>query len=295
MFALAAGFVLASAGLVNAAMVNDLISAPPEKIVFGSDESRQDLLNLVGADPSIIDVGDVLYGIFPIPQLNVNGTSYEMQHVYGNSEWTAEFAIQVAAKIATGAVDPGSGLPIYTVVFAPYAPFDVAKDGLLDGTMVRMYEDTGLTHFDVDDDASAPARTQAGATATVTDGSYYWSLGYVRGSNAWVGQGIDDISAVGSVADRLGSAVFALDRTSETFAFAGLGAGLAMVDKSNATGTGEIKGTANIGGPVVNSPWPLSDNANVEFTIVPEPFTLTFLGFGAIGVLRIRRRARSRR
>ena len=268
------------AGPVGAQSVNGLIGSPVAE-VFASDENREDLINRVGQNPNIIDEGDSLSGIFYFDQFKVNGgPTTSLEHGQGNSEWTGIFQIAVTSKTATGIPE----VP-YRFEFGPDPAFE-ADYGT--GTVAVFWEDfappANASTFDVDDvsDPSSNGPDQIDAEASVTDGTFYWTLGFARDENAWTGLGGDDITAVGNPSDRLASGTFALDRTGETFSANGLGADYELADLTNPAGTGEFIGTVNIGGPTVDSPWPLSSNINANFTVIPEPATLALIGLSGI-------------
>ena len=258
--------VLAIAGFAAAGDLNSFFSAvPPETRVFGSDENAERLINRVGS-PDIIDVGDSLYGVMVIEQLNLlrGGVPSEvrLRHSYGNSEFSAEFQIRVKTKT----LNPDG--TTYTFGFEPDPVFDTSGAG----TMIRMYEDyeppNSLSDFDIHDFTHSAGETlgidMADGAGSVTDGAFYWALGLVSPGNNWIGIGGDDITAVGRPSDRLGDAIFALDRTTDTGAAAGSIHTLSTL--TNALGmTGEFIGTSEIGGPVAGSPWPLASHTNVEF------------------------------
>ena len=258
--------VLGIAGFAVAGDLNSFFSAvPPETRVFGSDENAERLINRVGS-PDILDVGDSLYGVMVIEQLNLlrGGVPSEvrLRHSYGNSELSAEFQIRVKTKT----LNP-DGIT-YTFGFEPDPIFDTSGAG----TMIRMYEDyeppNSLSVFDIHDFTHSAGETagidMADGAGSVTDGAFYWALGFVNPGNNWIGTGTDDITAVGGPSDRLGDAIFALDRTTDTGAAAGSVHTLSTM--TNAFGmTGEFIGTSEIGGPVLGSPWPLSSHTNIEF------------------------------
>jgi hypothetical protein len=286
-FVFAAAVLGAVALTAQAATVNSLITYVPgggDLNVFASDENRETLIDRDGN--GFIDQGDSLRGIITFDQLVVNGgVQNAMVHSSGNSELTGVFQLLVAAKVSTG-----NPLNPFNFVFAPDPAFDTAGNG----TMIRLYEDfVGGTTFDLDDNGTPLPKTQAAAEATVTDGSFYWSLGIANPGNAWVGGGFDDPSLAVNPSFRFGTSAFALDRTAETFGLGGLGAIHALLPQTDQLGnTGEFIGTSNIGGPTTGSPWPLSSDSQAEFVVVPVPAAV-YPGLAMLGgvIYALRRRS----
>jgi len=311
------GAVLLVAAPAQAATVNGIIgwNAPPagaNKIVLGSDESRQDLIDRVivdvdgdgidDRDPAgVIDVGDSLFGHFVISTATVtpkggSPVTHSLQHTAtshgtANSEWTGTFQIEVTAKQQ---IAPG----VFNFAFGPDAAYDTGGFG----TMLRMYEDNpvllggpGTTW--VGGALDTPPAPHPPAAPALTDGPTYWALGIAApGVNAWTGTGPDSMTTILGAAIRLASSTFAISRTAETvpgmagdvhamlpqLAGTDWSTGLPMV--------GETAGTSNIGAAPAGSPWQLSDNTNFNMTIVPLP-PAVFGGLGLMGLgLLIRRR-----
>ena len=275
------------AGPVAAESVNGLIGEPIAD-VLASDEKREKLIDREGQN-TILDVGDSLRGVFSFDQFKVNDRpTTSLEHGQGNSEWGGIFQIMITGKTATNVPERP-----YRFTFGPDPAFETMYG---DGAMVVFWEDfeppAHLSSFDLDDvnDPSSNGADQIDAEASVTDGTFYWTLGFVRDSNAWTALGSDDITAAANPSDRLAEGVFALDRTGETFNANGLGADHQLADLTNPAGTGEFIGTTNVGGPTVGSPWPLSSNMNAEFIVIPEPATLALIGLG--GLVMMPRRSR---
>ncbi len=277
--------VLAMAGIATAGTLNDLIAWPPDTVVFGSDENVERLVNRVGS-PDIIDIGDSIYGLLVIEQMNLlrGGVPSEIRltHNDGNSEFTAEFQILVVGKVPTG-----NPISPFAFTFAPDPAFDTNNVG----TMIRMYEDFeppgDSSHFDIHDFTDllgeTPGPDMPDAITSVTDGAFYWALGLVSAGNAWIGTGFDDLSLPIGPSDRLGDVVFAPDRPTELGAAAG--SVHSMLALTNALGmSGEFIGTSQIGGPIAGSPWPLSSHSNVDLVVIPLPAAV-WAGMGMMGLL----------
>ena len=138
--------------------------------------------------------------------------------------------------------------------------------------MIRMYEDlaapASFSSFDIHDFTHTAGETAGpdltDAVTSVTDGAFYWALGLVTPANGWIGTGGDDITQAGRPSDRLGDAIFALNRTTDTGAAAGSVHTLATL--TNPLGMeGEFIGSSHIGGPILGSPWDLSSETDIEF------------------------------
>jgi hypothetical protein len=252
--------------------------------VFASDENAETLINRVGAD-NIIDVGDSIRGVISIDQLKVNASQqFALRRDVGNSEFGGIFQLRVVEKnpLADGT---------FQFVFGADSDFE-AQYGT--GTVLAMWEDRGSGNmFDVHDAVHQPGETpgaqQSDAETSVSDGLFFWTLGLVRPTNNFIGFGLDDVNTALNASTRLGESIFALDRTSQTFTNGGLGAKYDLTDRTNPAGTGEFIGTSQIGGRVFASPWPLSSETDVEFTIIPTPSALMG-GLVLLGGVMLRRR-----
>lgn len=288
--ALSIGF----AGTTKAATLDELLlSQGIPALVFASDENAESLVNNVGA-ANIIDVGDAIKGVISIDQLKVNASQqFALRNDVGNSEWGGIFQILVTGKQSLG-VDPMSGIEQFAFEFGVDPTFATQFGGVGSNTMVVMWEDRGTgNHFDVHDAllqaGETPGADTADAEASVRDGLFYWALGLERASNRWIGFGADNVLLPLNASDRLGESIFALDRTAHTFAAGGLGAAHDLLDRTNPAGTGEFIGTSQIGGKANGSPWDLSSETDVEFTIIPAPSALMG-GLVLLGGVMLRRR-----
>lgn len=286
--AVSVGFV----GQTRAATLDELfLSHGIPANVFASDENAETLINR-GGGATTIDVGDSIRGVISIDQLKVNASQqFALLREVGNSEFGGIFQLRVAEKNPLGVDSQGNA--VFQFVFEADTGSDFTNQFGAD-TMIAMWEDRGSGNkFDVHDAiqqaGETPGADQADAEASVSDGLFFWTLGIVRATNRFFGIGGEDITDVDNPSTRLGESVFALDRTSFTFSNNGLGAGYPMTDRTNPAGTGEFIGTSQIGGPVIGSPWPLSSETDVEFTIIPTPSALMG-GLVLLGGVMLRRR-----
>lgn len=266
--------VLGGAAVAQAETVGELIPAIPGTQVLLSDENREELLNREGA-ANIIDVGDVITGVFGVEQLFVTepGSTTErsqLLHLNGNSELSGEFRLRVVDKTEVGVV---GGQTIFDFVFGVDDSW--AGDGQ---TLVRVYEDEtgGTTYFNELDDSKAQARS------VTTDGDLWLAAGLADPDNYWVGQGVDDITLTGPSGFRIGDSVFALNRTGGDF-------DLPLAVIAQGIGSGEFVGTSNIGPGLQGSAWELSSNTNFNFRIVPTPAAVA-PGLALLGLAFSRRR-----
>lgn len=290
--------IIVLAGFAEAATVNQIIAWPPSKDAIGSDESRQDLLDTDG--DGIIDQGESFHGIFDVTTIQTvpfgqpPNPQVIMKHGAGNSEWTGEFQIMVVQKNAimnpiTGLqeVEPISGFPLWQFIFGPDPAFDTNNVG----TMIRMYEDPmpGISTYQPE------LQPKANAIGTAIDGAPYWAIGLPPGSQgAYVAVGPDVLAALQAFppAQRIATSAFALDRTADTVFGMG-GFQHVLAPQTDVYGNiGEVIGSSEIGGPLPQSLWDLSDNTNMQLTVVPLPPAIWGgIGLFGLGVLvRLRRR-----
>ena len=274
------GCALLTAGVfgatAQAATVSQIVNSggfPAD--VFVSDENGEVVIDR--NQNGLIDVGDSIRGVLTFDQIKVNANPLQhLLHSVGNSELGGIFQILVTAKIPTG--DPTAP---FRFTFAPDAAF-TAERGANANTMILLYDDAGITHFNIH-----AAGSTAASEASVTDGNLFLELGIGALGNAFFGFGGDNPALAGNPSTRLGDSIFALSRTSSN----GIAGGWMLDTLSNPAGLGEFIGTSQIGGPFGGSPWQLSSESDAEFRVIPTP---TALGGGLLlmaGLLRRKARA----
>ncbi len=281
-FAAAAGLGLVAAPPAGASTINELILADPTLPVtaFASDENREAVID-ADADGRL-SVGDTVQGVLAIEQLFVSPAgsppnASTTQLAAGNSELTGSFSFRVATKLT----DPTrAGTFVYTFAADP------AYDAVGRGTLFRFYEDVA---------GDAPDTTYVNhldnifqATAFLTDDRPYFELGLVRATNRIVASGSDSLAAIAASnpSDRLLTYSFALDRTGEKPMAAGYELMLADSLNFGSGGTGEVVGTAQVGGGLAGSQWRYSSNTDFEFLVIPEPATLALIAAGCLLLVR---------
>ena len=274
----AAGCLALTAVAARAATINELILADPTYPVtaFASDENREQVID--ADNDGRLSVGDTVQGVLAIEQLFVTpaGSSPQSsltQLAAGNSELTGSFSFRVTGKMANP-VSPGN----FVYTFDRDPTFDVLNMG----TLFRLYEDVV---------GSAPDTTYVNhldnifqATAFLTDDRPYFELGLVRPTNRVVASGSDNLAAIAASnpSSRLLTYSFALDRTGEKPAADGYD--LTLVDSFNlgSGGTGEVVGTAQVGGALAGSQWRYSSNTDFQFVVIPEPASLALVSLGCL-------------
>ena len=272
-----AGFgLVAFAGAAQAASLPTLVGAGANTL---SDENRERLVNRVGG-ANTIDVGDSVRGVIGFDQLlTPTGTNRTLLGAgTSNDEVSAIFQLLV-----TG-ITPTSTPGVFNITFA-LDPAFATEFNAPAGTMVRLYNDPSQ-NIQLDN------TTIATSEATATNGSLVWNLGFTgAGGTAgagqgWIGQGGVDLSTVASVGASLGNSNFAISRTDNSGL---LGATTLSAQTSIFFGTGaEVIGDSNIrGSGGINTPWPLTSDSTIHFTIgqvIPVPAAV-WSGMSMLGAL----------
>lgn len=293
---LAAAVAVALAGFgvsAKAATVASLIAT--DGTYRATDSDREFVINRVGSNPQVIDVGDSLRGIFYMDKLEftdlANNTS--LTHLGApstNDEWTGVFQVMVTSKVA---VSPG----VFNFTFGPDPTFaEAAAVGTAGKAMLVMYDDAVQN-------VNLNGGTIASRTATATDGTYFWSAGFtgapVAGAatpgagQGWIATGGDDVSAVINSGAILGSANFGITRVKGSTVGAGDANPLVPLTSpffgygSTFVGSSTIQGRG-----FVNTPFDLTSLTSFTFA-VPVPAAV-WSGLGLLGILaasRVRRLA----
>jgi hypothetical protein len=261
-----------------------------------SDDSYETLINRVGANPTIIDVGDQFVGIF-----NINALTSPAPKGYGvnwTSEFTGVFQLQVLTKTPSLS-QPGK----FDLTFGPVVganPLGIA--GWTANDMVALFSD-----------ATPDMTTNLGLgdVASVIDGLPAWKLGFtgVGGTatpgEGWITTAVDDVSLYASAPTgaTLGQFDFSVNRTFTPAYLAGLGFTpiASLTDWVLGVPAGnevEFNGNGGLSKPGVgvNPVWFVHDDLNLAFSPLPEAGSV--LVWGGLGLAfvaaRIRRRRRAK-
>jgi hypothetical protein len=294
--ALAAAFGFAlMAGSAQAATIAQLIAANPNfQLEDDSAENQNVDLNTNG----LLDVGDTLRGIVEFPQLrNLDTTDVTLlTPLVGNTNLSAVFEIVVTSKTQTA----GAGTPLdpsddlFTFTFGAYAPFAVEL-GLETGAMIAFYEDA-VDNVSIGGAGCTTVGSGGDCEGNVIDGTLVLQLGEsaTELDEAWVASnatdntsaltGVSPSTAVGNFQfqlDVLDSAIGEFGETQDTF-IDGLPGGNNLIAW---LGSGSVLGTEGL-----NTPYDVSDDADLQATAVPEPTTLGLMGAGLLALAGFARR-----
>jgi hypothetical protein len=267
-----------------------------------------------------LEIGDILRGIMSVSDINYPGSTQPSIDVGDTADNTNSLSILFQTKIVdVREVKDSLGKVIsYTYVFGPDPGFLEAQalgiaagqTGVSGGAMALFYEDK-------DDDflSNGPINDNI---ATVTDGDFFWALGFTApfatGSDfTTAGEGWVASSAINSFFDALGNPAieigtdfgigrFALNRLYSTIK-TGLGDGVVLGPRRDTllTGSGfvEVTGLTTFGlnGGVPMDGWPLNDSTDFRVNVlrvVPVP-AAAWMGFALLGALGLGRRLRRRK
>lgn len=269
------------AGPVNGDTVSTFVNGlPMPHHEHFNDFSWEQIVD-VGGD-GIVGPGDILEGVFDIESIGMEGGSVGVNRLStGGSgdavEATGYFRALVTGKTLLGP-NPAAG---------PWR-FDFGPDPLFEdiygqGAMVAAYEDPNN-----DFDATQPNIAQLIGTAT--NGLHLVTLGFTgqRGEGWYALVLTDSIpGAAGFGSSAVGYYQANLNRISSP----GLQVQVAQAEPSSfAPGTfTEFSINGNLYGTASGASLPLSDSAEVFFTVVPEPATWALLVLGAACLLFWRR------
>lgn len=293
---LAAGATLGlsfAAGSAQALTIAQIIQANPN---FQLEDDSAESMHIDLGTPGVLDVGDTLRGIVEFPQLrNLNDLSVvSLNPALGNSHLSALFEIVVTSKTQTAGMDtPGDPTDDrFTFTFGAYAPF-AAELGLPAGAMVAFYEDNVDNVF-----LGGANCTTAGpggdCEAGVIDGTLVLVLGdsATEEDEAWVAtnsserpsdlQNVPPSTALGNFQFQL-DVLFSLIGEfglQDAFIVDGVGD-----DKIAWVGSGSVLGTQG-----VNTPYDVSDDADLQASAIPEPGTLGLMGVGLVALAGMARR-----
>jgi hypothetical protein len=311
--AVAGAVVCGVAGMASATRVEELIAFDGTQNTI-SDENREFVIERAGS-PLTLDVGDSVRGIIGFNTIT-NSTSGLVAiggvgaANTGNNELTGVFQLFVIGKVL--ADNPGTPFPDFVFEFAPDPTFAealalgtaAAAVGLPGSTAILWEQDTAAGNNFTPDGVGVAA-----ATATATDGSLFWNLGFTgplvaspngvgapemsAAGEAWVGYGADTITALAG--STIGSSNFYVSRVAPT----GIGGGWQLLPRPGHFGLGavEITGNSNIRGlGTVIGPdsFVQETDSTIQFNVIPLPAAawsgLALLG--AMGLNKLRRRVR---
>jgi hypothetical protein len=220
-------------------------------------ENRETLINREGG-AAVIDVGDSIRGIITMDLLtNANG-SFLLGGSSGRPEVTAIFQLLVVEKTETALAGT------FDFVFGPDPAF-VQEFGAPAGTIIIAYVDT---HNNVAIDASPRAVAEAGAR----DGTLFMQLGFTgadgtaAAGEGWIARGADDGGLPINPGEVVGTANFAVSRTSTQ----GLGGALDLTPQTSlffGQGAEFIGGSAARGTTGLTTPWAFSSDTAITMVL----------------------------
>jgi len=283
------------AGSAQALTIAQIIAANPN---FQLEDDSAESQNVDVNENGLLDEGDTLRGIVEFPQLrNLDTTDVTLlTPLVGNTNLSAIFEIVVTDKIQTA----GAGTPLdptddlFTFEFGAYAPFAVEL-GLETGTMIAFYE-SAVDNVSIGGAGCTDASPGGDCEDNVTDGTLVLELGesLTEFDEAWRAvnatentaalQNVSPSTAVGNFQfqlDVLDSAIGEFGETQDTF-IDGLPLGNNLIAW---LGSGSVLGTQGL-----NTPYDVSDDADLQATAVPEPTTLGLMGAGLLALAGFARR-----
>jgi hypothetical protein len=258
-----------------AANINNLIVGGPNQ---ASDEDREFLINRVGPDDGVVDVGDSLRGVINFNTMNSVGAN--LGGITGNDEFTGLFQV-----IVTSIGAPVGGLS--PVTLAPDPAFAATLTGLgltpVGGEVIALFTDPSID-FCADDPCTIPA-----SESSATDGTFWATVGFTGAAGEGIG-GVApaDIDLAAGITSG-SSAGFINAGLNLISTGAGFGAGITInsITPSPFGGFVDFAVTQNLKGiSDLDTPYQISTNTDVSFnaTVIPEPSTLLLFGGGLLGL-----------
>lgn len=281
------------AGSAQAATIAQIIAANPNfQLEDDSAEAQGVDLNTNG----LLDIGDTLRGIVEFPQFrNLDTTDVTLlTPLVGNSHLSAIFEIVVTSKTQTA----GAGTPLdpsddlFTFEFGAYAPFAVEL-GLAAGGMIAFYEDNVDNTF-LGGVNCTTTGSGGDCEAGVIDGTLILTLGdsATELDEAWIASdATDNTGALANVPPSVavGNFQFQLDVLQSLIGEFGLQPAFFQDgisdDQIAWLGSGSVLGTQG-----VNTPYDVTDDADLQASAIPEPATLGLMGAGLLALAGFARR-----
>lgn len=220
-------------------------------------ENRETLINRQGG-AAVIDAGDSIRGIITMDLLTNSNGSVLLGGSSGRSEVTAIFQLLVLAKTETALEGT------WDFVFGPDPEF-IEEFDLPTGTIIVAYVDSG-------NNAAIDASPRASAEAGARDGDLFVHLGFTGANGTpaagqgWIARGADDGSLPINPGEVVGTANFAISRTSTQ----GQGGSLTLTAQSSlffGAGAEFIGGSAARGTLGLTTPWPFSSDTAITMVL----------------------------
>ena len=287
---LVAGAFSASA---SAATIGQITSLYPS--FQWEDDNSEQIVNRVGTDPYVLDVGDSLRGIIEITKIiNVaNPSQFQLLSIgttsTGNSSLAAVFEIEVLSKTVSATQNAAVPGTEYDYVFGPNAAFG-ASIGVA-GTMVAWYDDS------VANVARTGCTAGAGGTCegSVTDGTLILALGLGTDPDTiWTTTSTPENTNLSTLssASKFGSFNYSLDVLMSSIG--DFAENQASVYGALGGGNGLVKwiGSGDVLGGLGYAPYTSTSDADLTANRIPEPGTMALLGLGLFGIGALRRRGK---
>jgi hypothetical protein len=268
-----------SAQVANAATINSILLGGTDTTPQLSDNSAEYLINPIGVTDTTVDVGDRLRGVLSINTIENPGTN-AIGIGSGNSELSALFDVVVTGKTCTA---PGVNC---TFTFGAYAPFATEVDTLGSGGFANVTGAAVAFFEDFTPDFTRVGGIAAGEASAI-DGNAFWLFGF---------DGVDDFWVATTATDDISDVIL----VPPPGTFGDLDAGLSLLDNPFGIDLGNVSclnpstftiATVNAcasGGVIApdnsNTGFQAWDNVDFQIALVPEPGTLSLVGFGLLGL-----------